>query len=272
MIFAATLSHYRSEQALLCLDAAVYVSLAVLLALRAVDDYAAATRWYLALAVAVNGSRHVAASRAACNQDATSEGHLRRLPAALTAAEIDARPATVLPWLPALVLALAAAGDAAPLALLAAEAHFIVTRVHGDCRGGKCAPTMATLLLHVVAQWAGAPPAAALSLHRLLIVWTYFLTGLRKLYCVGPRWCDGYNLQLMCGIQGLYHDAPRGGWNALLAGRRRLCCVGSVGVVGMQLALPALVYSPAGRALAFAAAMGFHASNLVLWRINFFVG
>ena len=87
------------------------------------------------------------------------------------------------------------------LALIGAEAHFIVSRVHGDCRGGKAAPTNFALMLHVAGAWSGASPELVLSLHRILIAWTYFLTGLRKLYCCGPKWCDGKNLQLMLAIQ-----------------------------------------------------------------------
>ena len=158
------------------------------------------------------------------------------------------------------------------LALLGAESHFIVTRVHGDCRGGKCAPTLFVLLLHSAATLSGTPPVVALSLHRLLIVWTYFATGARKMYCVGPIWCDGKNLQLILAIQGLYHDGERG-WNFVLARYPSLCCVASVAVVALQLALPICLYAahPAALALGFSLALAFHASNMILWRINFFV-
>ena len=44
---------------------------------------------------------------------------------------------------------------------------------------------------------SGTPPDVALSLHRVFIVFTYFVTGFRKMYCTGLRWADGYNLQLM---------------------------------------------------------------------------
>ena len=150
---------------------------------------------------------------------------------------------------------------------------MIVSRVHGDCRGGKPAPTLFALALYTSAALSGCPPGVALSMHRLLACWTYFMTGLRKLYCTGAKWCDGRNLQLMLGIQGLYHDSDARGWNFFLARYRRLCCGASIAVVGLQLALPlAVVRDDATlRALGFAAAMAFHASNHVLWRINFFV-
>ena len=290
MLLAPRLSHCAPEALLLCADAAAYCILAVLVALTTTDA-AQATIICLTVSVASNAHRHIAARRAGCNQDATSEGQLRRLPAALTAHMARPQPATLWPWLPVLALvvastiivlannnvlvgALSSAHEHALLALLGAEGHFIISRAHGDCRGGKPAPTLFVLMLHLAAALAGTPPDAALSLHRLLIVWTYFLTGVRKLYCVGPRWCDGKNLQLMCAIQGLYHDADASsGWNFILARHRRLCRVGSVAVVALQLALPLalIVAHPLAPLCGFALAMSFHAANHILWRINFFV-
>lgn len=165
------------------------------------------------------------------------------------------------------------------MAFVAAEAHFILLRVHGDCRGGKHAPTLFVLLLHALASLGGSPAPVTLSLHRILIVWTYLLTGLRKMYCVGLRWCDGENLQVILRVQGLYHDAGsrvswRGGWNFLLARSRTLCCVGSVLVVALQILVLPLCLAlpqPAARTMGFTLALSFHAANLILWRINFFV-
>ena len=278
MVLAALLAtNLLPEQLLLCVDALLYCSGAVLVAAFNADACRAAII-YLALCVAVNSPRHINAMRAACNQDATSEGQLRRLPAAVTASEAGSRRRTAWPWLPTAALLVAAAlpWPLAPcLALVAAETHFVVARVHGDCRGGKPAITLFVLMLHCAAALSGADPLLTLSLHRLLVTWTYFLTGLRKLYCAGLRWCDGKNLALMLGIQGLYHDAGANGlgWNFLLARRVALCRLASVAVVALQLSMPLclLVDHPAAMPLGFAFAMSFHASNHVLWRINFFV-
>ena len=267
------------EPLLLCLDASFYLLLAIICA-RETDDFCAAAELYLATVVCVNAPRHIAARRAACNQHATSEGQLTMLPCAITT-EKDASK-TLWPWLPVGVLCLSTIvidpAVRSLLAFLGAELHFITCRVHGDCRGGKPAPTLCCLLLHVAATLSGAPTAVTLSLHRLLIVWTYFLTGFRKMYCVGLRWADGANLQLMLGIQGLYHDSADGGWNLALMRYRGLCCVCSVAVVGLQLALPlslalppASPYAALARSAGFLLAMSFHASNHILWRINFFV-
>ena len=278
MIVAAVYSSSRlCEQALLCVDAILYCSLAVLVA-QCTGDACSAAVIFLAICVAVSSRRHISALRAACNRHATSEGQLSQLPAAVPAAAAEASTPTAWMWLPVAMLlvaaALAAASAAAPspllvpcLALLGAEAHFILARVHGDCRGGKPAVTLFALMLHTAASLSGAGPLVALSAHRLLITWTYFLTGLRKLYCAGPIWCDGKNLQLMLGIQGLYHDAraDRWGWNFALARRRALCRVASIAVVGLQLSMPLclLVDLPATRLLGLAFAMSFHAANHV---------
>ena len=281
MVLAAMLADRAPETLLLCLDACAYIALAIAIVFHLGDDFVGSTVCYLAICMAVNAPRHITARRAACNQDATSEGQLRRLPAALTTEESVSRRRTLWPWIPVAALLTAAASTVhgsgggtggALVALLAAEAHFIVSRVHGDCRGGKPAPTLFVLLLHCVAAVSGCPGAVTLALHRQLIVWTYFLTGLRKLYCVGPKWMDGRNLQLMLSIQGLYHDSSPNGWNFVLARHRALCCVASVAVVALQLALPLslAVNEPLLRYLGFAAAMSFHASNHILWRINFF--
>ena len=272
MVLAAFLAHRYHEPLLLCLDAASYTVLAVAVAC-ASTNFTSATVTYLAICVTINAPRHIAARRAACNRDATSEGQLRRLPASLAAEESRPEKQTLWPWLPVVALCGAAATSQPLLALLAAESHFIVSRVHGDCRGGKPAPTLFVLILHATAASSGIDPVAALSIHRLLICCTYFLTGFRKLYCTGLKWCDGKNLQLMLGIQGLYHDRDASGWNFVLSRHWRLCCVGSVAVVALQLALPLVVAVDSAllRALGFAAAMSFHASNHILWRINFFV-
>ena len=267
MLCAALLSSARApEQLLLCVDAALYCGLAVLVALARPDDACGAATMYLAVCVAVSSRRHVAAGRAACNQDATSEGQLRRLPAGVGVEDAAPRPCTIGPWLPVALLVAAALTVAldkpmltSTLALLGAESHFIISRVHGDCRGGK--PVRRSSSSAAAAAASGAPPLATLSLHRLLIVWTYFLTGLRKMYCVGLCWCDGRNPQLMLGIQGLYHDGRGARLNRVLARYRRLCCAASVSVVGLQFAPPlslAVAY-PAARPLGFACAMAFHA-------------
>ena len=52
-------------------------------------------------------------------------------------------------------------------------------------------------MIHLVATVSGMPPDVALSLHRVSIVFTYFVTGFRKMYCTGLKWADGINLQLM---------------------------------------------------------------------------
>ena len=285
MVIAAYLADCRGrgagpgEPLLLCLDASLYLLLAVICAHAVADDFCAAANLYLTVAVCVNAPRHIATRRAACNQNATSEGQLTMLPCAITA-EKDADK-TLWPWLPVVALCLSTMiPDPAArslLALLGAELHFITCRVHGDCRGGKPAPTLFCLLLHVAATLSGAPTAVSLSLHRMLIVWTYFLTGFRKLYCVGLRWADGANLQLMLGIQGLYHDGSNG-WNLALMRYRGLCRLCSVAVVGLQLALPLSLalpptspYAALARSAGFLLAMSFHAANHILWRINFFV-
>ena len=275
MLAALFASKRLPEPLLLTLDALLYCGLAVAVA-ALYSDASASTVIYLALCVAANCPRHLAAQRAACNQDATSEGQLRRLPAAIKVEDAAACRRKYGHWLPVALLLIAAAlvtaGSATRLspilALVGAEAHFIVTRVHGDCRGGKPAPMLFALMLHAVAALSGAPPSAALSLQRVLIVWTYFLTGFRKMYCAGLIWMDGKNLQLMLGIQGLYHDTDGAGWNFILMRYRRLCCFASVAVVLLQLALPLslAVAHPAARWLGFAAAMSFHASNHILWR------
>lgn len=283
MVAAAWLSSNRAPECLLLLiDALAYCGLAVLVVTMSGVNYVGATITYLAICVFVNCSRHIMALRAVCNQSPTSEGQLTRLPASITAEDTTVEP-SLWPWVPVWMLLFAAglaqanlqmASLAPLLALIGAEAHFIVCRVHGDCRGGKPAPMLFVLVLHTAAALSGTPSLVTLSLHRLLIVWTYFLTGLRKMYCVGPIWCDGKNLQLMLGIQGLYHEVDtRRGLNFVLSRSRRLCCVASVAVVALQLALPLClaIPHPAARTFGFACAMSFHASNHILWRINFFV-
>ena len=279
MILGAVLSLHAPEYLLLLVDSAIYIVVAVVCVFGIDADACGATIAYLAVCVACSARRHYDASRAACNRNPTSEGQLTRLPAAIRVA--DVAPESGAAWLPVAVLNFVAAfsllhpgGALTPLiALLAAEAHFIGTRVHGDCRGGKPAPTLAALAVHAVAAAVGAPPSVAISLQRMLVVWTYFLTGFRKLYCVGPRWCDGINLQTILGVQALYHDVSPSGLNFVLARSRWLCVLASVAVLALQLALP-LALLDGGRTgciVAFALAMSFHASNLVLWRINFFV-
>lgn len=290
MVLAAALSSVRLPEALLlCIDGLLYVILATLIAINRGDDVFGAMVSYLAICVVVNASRHIAARGAACNQDATSEGQLRRLPAAIATSEArQSRPRSAWPWIPVAALTTAALAHLITvakgaesglgavvrlLALVGAEAHFIVSRVHGDCRGGKPSPTLFVLAVHALGAICGTPAAISISLHRLIIVWTYFFTGLRKMYCVGPRWCDGKNLQIMLGIQGLYHDHSRHGWNFFLARYRRLCCFASVAVVALQMTLPLCLTTgePIARWIGFGLAMSFHASNHILWRINFFV-
>ena len=279
MVLAALFSsNLLPEQLLLCVDAMLYCSGAVLVVACFGADACRSVIIFLAICVAVNSPRHVNAMRAACNQDATSEGQLRRLPAAVMAAEAGSRKRTAWPWLPTVALLVAAMlpSPLAPcLALVAAEAHFIVNRVHGDCRGGKPAITLFVLMLHVAGAISSADPLVTLSLHRLLVTWTYVLTGFRKLYCAGLIWCDGKNLSLMLGIQGLYHDASANGmgWNFFLARSVSLCRLASVAVVALQLSMPLclVVDHRAAMPVGFALAMSFHASNHVLWRVNFFV-
>ena len=290
MFTAALLSSGRvPEQLLLSLDASMYCAFATVVAKFAGDDAFGAVIIYLAFCVAMSTSRHVAAQRAPCNQDASPEGHLCNFPAALRvedAALTHLAPWVYIPPVALVVVALLSFAAASPTgtivapvaALVAAEVHFVRLRVHGDCRGGKPAVTLFVLLLHAVAALGGSPPPVTLSLHRLLIVSTYFLTGLRKLYCVGPKWCDGKNLQTILRVQALYHDVGASsspGLNLLLAQSRALCCVASVLVVALQmLVLPLclVVPHPAALPVGFGLAMSFHAANLILWRINFFVG
>jgi len=273
MIIAAAFSHAAPETLCLLLDALIYSGLTVAVSS---CDAARATTLYLAACLLLNAPRHLVAARAACNQFPTAEGQLTRLPAAVTTEATAVAKGSVWQWLPAAVLVgLALIGwdprFSVVAVLLAAEAHFIACRVHGDCRGGKPAPTLAVLMLHAAGAATGCPVEVTLSLHRLLVCWTYFLTGARKLYCVGLRWCDGKNLQLMCAIQGLYHDhEPEASLNFFLSRRRQLCAVASVGVVAAQLLLPLALALPQALPLALAFTLSFHAMNLVLWRINFY--
>ena len=84
MLFAARLSHAAPEHLLLCVDALCYAALAVGVTCACASAHQAAVL-YLAICIAANSPRHVAATRAACNQHATSEGQLQRLPAAVAA-------------------------------------------------------------------------------------------------------------------------------------------------------------------------------------------
>ena len=101
--------------------------------------------------------------------------------------------------------------------------------------------------------------------------------------CVhGLRWADGINLQVMMAFQGLYHDLDypqhKLAFNLAIASSRQLCRVGSLGVLFLQLLMPLFLVLegayPESRgkwlAVAFWLAMSFHASNHILWRINFF--
>ena len=90
------------------------------------------------------------------------------------------------------------------------------------------------------------------------------------MYCIGFRWADGVNLQMMMGVQALYHDIdhPHGmPLNSALAERRWLCRLGSLGALGLQLTMPAFLLAPSRGALAaaFCLAASFHAGNHFLW-------
>ena len=154
MITSALLPSNRlPEQLLLSFDAAVYCVCATLTAVVAGDIVFGALIVYLAGCTAVASHRHVTARRAACNQGATADGQVCGPPTALDAANAGSQPRTPWAWFPALALLLAALlsmytpfQHVAPvMAFVAAEAHFILLRVHGDCRGGKHAPTLFVL-------------------------------------------------------------------------------------------------------------------------------
>ena len=114
----------QPEQLLLCLDSAIYIVLATVLALIFTDDPLTPLLLFSAICIATNAKRHITASRAPCNADATSEGQLRRLPAALTAIEsVAPRRRTLWPWLPTVALSLVAAGAAAELGESASRAR-----------------------------------------------------------------------------------------------------------------------------------------------------
>ena len=87
------------------------------------------------------------------------------------------QPATLWPWLPVLALvvastiivlannnvlvgALSSAHEHALLALLGAEGHFIISRAHGDCRGGKPAPDYVAYVKSYLRSGGGAAPKA----------------------------------------------------------------------------------------------------------------
>ena len=300
MVAAAYYASRRfPEQALLFVDAIVY-SLAAVWSVwasaapslsdeggsEAYDDGVAvrSLALFLAVTVAPVAWRHKRTARAACKLGVTRAYGNVSVPVCAIE-EAEAAPAATLQYVPATIIVLVALWlffvdpDAriGPLTmlLLASYFHFASTRVHGDHRGGKIVPTYFAIILHLAAAINGTSPLAALSLHRLLIVFTYLMTGFRKLYCSGIIWCDGKNLQLMMGVQGLYHDLEsKGGLglNFALAEYRELCRVGSIGVLGLQLLMPSFLLVPNTSVLssAFWLAWSFHASNHVLWRINFF--
>ena len=202
------------EQVLVCVDAASYGLLAVA-AVKLAPSAVGSLAFFLCVSTTLASWRHVATWRSRCHRDDTPEGTMRAPPIVLQ----DATPApasvadyvfvglmwTALGWL----LSLPGGSGATPpsgavgLLLLGAWGHFWRGRGHGDHNGGKHVPTVFAIMLHLAAAMAGAPPDVTLSLHRIMILLTYWFTGFRKVFCTGFRWADGINLQFMLGIQGL---------------------------------------------------------------------
>lgn len=226
--------------------------------------------------------------RAKCNFDATALGTMKRPPVSYSVDEALPAKASLLYWIPTLIIIMAfawlnfnpQAGLASTImTLIGAWGHFGLGRAHGDQNGGKMVPTFFILIMQIAGMASGTPSLVLLSLQRILILFTYFMTGFRKFYVVGFRWADGANLQLMTSIQGLYHDLDNGDgleFNFALAKSRTLCRIASVSVLGLQLIMPFFLvldslWPQAGIMMfAFWLAMSFHAGNHIFWRINFF--
>ena len=283
------------EPIALCLDAAVYCGLATWCmwimreAPGADGDVVHGLALYLLLCIAPNAYRHITNARAACNQDTRPYGQVVHCPCLVE--DATPSPASILYWAPLGLISIgnvwlllfdpAARTGPLILLLLGSWGHFGPTRVHGDHRGGKHVPTLFVLILHLTSSLSGTPACVTVSLHRILIICSYFFTGYRKVYCTGFKWADGRNLQLMLGIQGLYHDIDHPKcftFNFSMARSRALCLFASIGVLGTQLVMPIFLLlewkAPSHGALlaAFWLAMFFHAGNHILWRINFFIG
>lgn len=320
MILAPALAVPVREQLLLIIDAAVYVALGLAAAANAPASPDGGAVFALVIFFSVSTTaaawRHLQNARAACYQGAPAYGGVVRPPSTIPAGD-PAAPASAWHAVPAYLLVTGGAAHlvafpasrAVPLVLVTAGAflHCGRARSHGDYRGGKAVPTYFALMLHLVSLASGLPPAAAVSLQRVLILGTYLMTGARKVYCTGFRWADGKNLQLMVrpppwlparkvdgarasdrpgtsfdtdqlGVQGLYHDLDGDplAFNFAMAENRDLCFLGSAGVLVLQLLMPAFLALDAALPsrgvlhAAFWLAMSFHAGNHILWRINFF--
>ena len=147
---------------------------------------------YLCVSTALASWRHVATWRSSCHQDDTPAGTMVSPPVVLD----DPAPAPATPrnyafvggmWAATLWLLLEHRREGAPppagavlLLLVCAWAHFWLARGHGDHNGGKHVPTVFAIMIHLAGTAAGAPPAATLALHRVMILMTYFFTGFRK--------------------------------------------------------------------------------------------
>ena len=295
------------EQYLLLVDCALY-AIGSVAAVYVTNDAIEALAVFLVVVLTPSVWRHIKTSRAQSNQDPDAQGVLITPPCIITNADAIPTKRTLALYIPVTLMWIATlwivnsvhtddddhqrgedelADDASiqwrcirsvqlSMLLIGTWGHFAISRFHGDFNGGKGVPTYFAIMLHLAATMNGTSREATMSLHRILILYTYLMTGFRKAYVTGLRWADGKNLQLMIGIQGLYHDLDkRGGrgFNFALAEHRLLCSIGSIGVLGLQLLMPAFLLMPSATifAAAFWFVMAFHAGNHILWRINFFI-
>ena len=292
MIFAPLFSGASGvfrEQILVAIDALCYCACALVAVHLAPHDdakrAAGSLGIYIALSLTAAWWRHMKNAGAACHRNDKAAGGMRIAPVKMTdATPTPVSPLCVLP-LAILWLSVALMYTSGPtldpvvmmLMLLGSEVHVWIAHGHGDNTGGKHVPSQFAIMIHFMAALAHTPPAVAVSLHRVFILCTYFVTGFRKVYCTGWRWADGKNLQVMLGSQGLYHDMDSGpsaglALNFWMARSRALCTFGSASVLGLQLLMPVFLLWPRRDmlTLAFVLAMSFHAGNHLLWRINFF--
>ena len=300
MIFAPFLSGKGiwREQILVIVDSALYCLLAVIAVMVApgVNDEdgdggaMGSLGVYLIVSTVLPVWRHIQYARSSTNTgDTVPSGTSKIPPIIIPVEDTTPRPATLLYFIPVCLQSLSLLWlyidptvpntRAIMLMLTGSWIHYAFSRGHGDHNGGKYVPTLFALILHLAAALSGTPPRITLSIHRALALITYFFTGFRKAYCTGLRWADGLNLQLMIGLQGLYHDVDHKlAFNFALASSRPLCRLGSLGVFFLQLLMPLFLVLdsmyPESHGLSFKAAfwlvMSFHAGNHVLWRINFF--
>ena len=181
----------RREQVLVVADALLYILLA-LAAAAAAPTGIGSLAVYLSVSTALASWRHVGALRSKTRQNDTSEGYMREPPVVFD----DPTPTPATPLNYAFVGTMCAAtlrlllvhrrDDAPPpaapvlLLLVGAWGHFWRARGHGDHDGFKHLPTVVAIMIHLAGAVGGAAPAVTLSLHRAMILVTYFFTGFRK--------------------------------------------------------------------------------------------